>query len=198
MMDGPAYLREFAPTEPGAIMRSPARERIIADDAHSRGFDEGMAQARREIDLDTLAALRDLTARLDDMVAMRADVMTTLSAEAGTVLSTVIRRIAPDIAAQGVADRARQLLENQLRDAPRPLTISVAPDVAERLGAVMADISEPDFAIEAVETMPRTRIEASWPEGGATVDADALVARILDLAADLAPADDSMEEKPHD
>ena len=49
-----------------------------------------------------------------------------------------------------------------------------------------------------VEAMPETRIEVSWPEGGATIDTDDLATRIIALADELDPDLDPVEETAHE
>ena len=165
----------------------------MTEDAYARGLAEGRAQALAESAMQTAAAVRDLADRLDGMTAERSRALDTVTAEAGRALATVVRSLCPGLSVLGLADRARHLLENELLAAPRPVTIRAAPDVAGALDGMGTGI-----AVESDDAMPVTRLDLSWPEGGATVDAEALASRIMGLADTLDPRRDPVEENPHD
>jgi len=198
MMHASAFLREFVPAQDGTAAALPAPDEIRVKDAYGQGVEDGLARARTEIEGETLLAVRELNRTLETLLEDRRRIADETSAEAGVVLSTVIRTLCPALAALGVAERAQGLLENALRDAPQPLTISVAPAVATRLESLLSGTPGADYAIEPVADMPVTRAEIAWPEGGATVDGDAIAARILNMAAALDPHTESVEENPHD
>lgn len=197
-MHASAFLREFVPAQDGTSAALPAPDEIRVRNAYEQGIEDGMARARTEIEGETLLAVGELTRKLEALSEDRQRIVAETSAEAGVMLSTVIRTLCPALAALGVAERAQQLLENALRDAPQPLTVSVAPVVAARLESLLSEVPGPEFSIEPMPDMPVTRAEIAWPEGGATIDGDAIAARILGLAAELDPHTASVEENPHD
>jgi len=197
-MQSTTFLREFVHPSDGPAFALVKQDETPGKEAYAKGLEDGLAQGRDEIAVATLETIRHLVAKLDDMSALQDRMVADMTAEAGMVLSTVIRTIAPHLATLGVADQALKLLENELRDAPRPLSISVSPEVAERLEAMMADALDPEFSINADAAMSATQIEVAWPEGGAIVDTDALADRIIGLTQDLIPHSTPMEENPHD
>lgn len=193
-MQGLAFLKEFTP--PGQLpapagVPSPEEHETLCAEAYARGLEEGEARAKAAADTETRDALRETAARLEDLSALRAEIAVEVSAEAGAALGAAIRVLAPSLAEQGLVDGARALLENELRDAPRPLALTAAPGVAARLETLAADLPEMPFAVEADEAMPPTRIEAAWPQGSAALDLAALAARLLDLAAGFGPPPDA-------
>ena len=202
-MQGSAFFREFGPVSRTAP--PPGQVVALTDDAYARGVADGLAQAHAQTAARTASALEDLTARLDDMTAERDRVADETAAEAGAALAAVVRSLCPSLSALGLADRARHLLETELLSGPRPVTIRAAPDVAEALDGMGADLT-----VESDGDMPGTRLDLSWPEGGATLDIEALSAQIMGLAdtlgpdsdplpkEDPVPENDSMEENPHD
>jgi len=196
-MQGSAFFREFGPVSRTAP--PPGQVVALTDDAYARGVTDGLAQAHAQIAARTAAALEDLTGRLDGIVAERDGAQREVATAAGVALAAVVRSLCPALSALGLADRARHLLENELLSAPRPVTVRAAPDVAEALDAMNAGL-----VVESDDDMPATRLDLSWPEGGATVDTEALCTQIMGLAdtlgseSDPVPENDSMEENPHD
>jgi len=201
MMQSPAFLREFVPPSQVVEGVSPllTRPGETPDmDGYAKGLEDGRAQARAEIAAETLDAVKTLIDRLGDMTDLQSRMAAETNVEAGKVLTTVIRKLSPGLAAVSIADRARRLLENELSAAPRPLIVRVAPEIAEQLEQMIVTMPDTDFSVEAVETMAKTLIDVSWPQGGATVDAQALAERITGLTAELDPNSEPMEENPHD
>lgn len=182
------FLREFTPAEPSMAPLPELEDiEVIREEAYARGVEEGRAEERRAIGLDIIEALREVTARLDDLAAYKEQMRADVAAEAGMALSTVVHRVAPELALAGLADRARSLLENELRAAPRPLSLTAEPAMAARLIAVVSEMPDLDVLIEADDALAATRIEACWPEGEAVLDMEPLVAQLTALATELAP-----------
>lgn len=196
MMQIAPVLREFGPVTEAVPAPRPRQVEAMTEEAYARGLADGMARAQAQVEARTAAALEDLTARLAACATERDRAVAGISEEAGKALAAVVRGLCPGLAALGLADRARFLLENELRAAPRPLTVRAAPEIAETLGT--AGSLGADVVVESDEALPPTRLDLAWDEGGATVDTGALVSDILALADTLGPQNDPVEENPHD
>jgi hypothetical protein len=185
------FLREFADgisDAPHGLM-----DPGLYDEAYERGLADGRAQAEAEIEARTALALAMLCERLSDAQAMREEARVVAAAQAGDALTSVVRSLSPTLAAAGLAERAGHLLEHELYDVPQPVTLRAAPEVAARI----ADrLSLANISVDA--TLPETRIEIDWPDGGAILDTGEVARRILALADDLNSPDDSNEEQTHD
>lgn len=188
MMQSSRFLREFRYSSGPESTAVALVDETRATEAYERGVADGLAQGRAEAGKEAFAVIRELSAKLDDMAAMRDGMAEGIRAEAGQAVAAVIRRICPALAAQGMGERAALLLETDLKAAPRPITIHAAPEIAEALTDHLAERFGPSVRIESVEGIPDTRIDFAWSEGGASVDTGALSDRILALATELAPA----------
>lgn len=196
MMQIAPVLREFGPVTGAVPAPRPRQVEAMTEEAYARGLADGMARAQAQVEARTAAALEDLAARLAACATERDRAVAGISEEAGKALAAVVRGLCPGLAALGLADRTRFLLENELRAAPRPLTVRAAPEIAETLGT--AGSLGADVVVESDEALPPTRLDLAWDEGGATVDTGALVSDILALADTLGPQNDPVEENPHD
>lgn len=190
------FLKEFKPSADGKIASiEAASNNALYDEAYEFGLADGMLRAEAETEAQVARSIEALVERLSDTATLRQEIAGEVTAQAAESLARVIRKICPDLAALGLADRARGMLETELANVAHPITLRAAQDVAEKLSPLIADDS---VTIETSESLSDLRIEIDWSEGRAVLDTDVLAEKICALAAKLSPCVETGEHESHD
>lgn len=191
-------LETFSPAAPPVRRVSPFERQIeaVRGEAYRAGFVAGQGEAteahledQSRLTAAFVEALED--ARMTNEAARRHVV-----ASLAPVLGTLARTIAPALAEAGLAAEVERLTARALAAAPEPMPrLRVAPEMAARIAAILAD-RRIDATVEAAaELLPR-EVQIHWDHGYDHLDLDACAAEALARIA--ACIDPQRDEAPHE
>jgi hypothetical protein len=190
-------LETFAPAS-GLRVRPPAPERrleVVREEAWRAGFVAGQAAA-------TESFLQDESRLTSELVEAIADARLTNEAArrhvAGSVapmVEALATAVAPALAAAGIAAEIARLVERALIAAPDAVPrLRVAPELAGRVGRLLADRGLAATVEEAPELLPR-EAQVFWDQGYDHLDLDACIAQIRAcLASHLEPSSEDDDD----
>jgi len=133
--------------------------------------------------------LRDAVTELKSALTLseqsRAAMYQAAQRDASAAVTAVVRAICPRLAELGLADAARDLITDSLEGSPRPIIVHAAPATASSLRESLGAEGLPGVEVLEQDGLSPLRLDVNWAGGSAEIDFDAVISRILEMAADL-------------
>ncbi|RZO67978.1 MAG: hypothetical protein EVA70_03035 [Parvularculaceae bacterium] len=156
----------------------------IESAAFERGREEGLAEAISVKTAEVEASLQEALQQISSDITI---VEEKIAAETLGYLQTIFSSLLPRFAGAGIAletsDRITDFLNDKTRAgsaAPR-INARVSPEVIDQLnGHIEAAGADDNVLCHPDDTMPATQISLEWRDGGAEIDAQAIIDDILE------------------
>ncbi len=193
-------LETFSPASgPVPVKPSPVERRVAAarEAAYQEGFLAGQAEATEAFLAEEARLTSDLVEAIADARMTNDAARRHVAASLAPMIAALVAGISPVLAAAGLGPEIARLVERALAHAPEAKPrLRCAPEIAPRLGALLAARGLEADVEEAPELLPR-EAQVFWDQGYDHLDLDACIAQVQAcVASHLKPGKTGEDDDP--
>lgn len=178
------------PPEPAAPTFSEEQMQAARDEGFAVGREEGQREAMSAIQIQTLDALKQITADISELFAIQEQANETLTRDAVKIAEACVRKLFPDLNARNAIGEIARLVRMSLQyvmEEPRVIVrvhTSLRDQIAAHLEGLRAGGSyEGEINVIADESIAAGDCRVEWSGGGAERDSAALWKTIDEIVA---------------